>query len=377
MKQILATAILAALGLAAAPASAEVRFSGFGQVVAGKTTDDGGYPGSNYDSDIDFAEESLFGLQINADISERIEAVAQIIGTGDDGFDAELAWAYANIRLDHGFSTKVGRQRSAFYRYSDFLDVGYAYPWMRPPTAVYNLGLDTLDGVTVSHAANFGSWYSHLQVQYGGYDGELNNAGALPVETRNQAGFAWEMEYDEWLSLRAAWFRSDFSAHIDDLEMLAGVFAAYGLDAVAANIVADDDEGVFSSIGAKVERNGWLLVGERITTKVDGALVPRQTDWYVSAGRRFGKVMPYVVYGERKGEPRRDILGLLPQDNPLYPVLEGAVAGTRNEETYTSIGARWDFMSNVAFKADWTRFESKTGARAESDLASVGLVFTF
>jgi hypothetical protein len=45
------------------------------------------------------------------------------------------------------------------------------------------------------------------------------------------------------------------------------------------------------------------------------------------------------------------------------------------------LGLRWDFASNIAFKADYTRFSSDTDVRFTSrdgaGLISAGLVFTF
>lgn len=113
------SAILIALGVAASfPVQAEIRISGFGQAVAATTGDDDEpFPELGYDGDVDAKLGSLFAIQINADLNERVDAVAQILARGERDFDAELAWAYASIDLGGGWNTKLGRQRLALYRY--------------------------------------------------------------------------------------------------------------------------------------------------------------------------------------------------------------------------------------------------------------------
>jgi hypothetical protein len=378
-------ALALALATAASTSFAsDISFSGFGQVVAGTTfSDNDVFPGRTYDGGVDFKDESLFGLQVTADINENVDAVAQILARGDRDFEAELAWAYVNFTFGEGFSSKVGRQRTALYRYSDFLDVGYAYPWVRPPYSVYNVGFSTLDGVSFTHTGFIGEkWFSQVQVQAGGFSGDFKSgAGYLNGELDNLVGAAWDIEYNDWLAFRAAYFQSDITVTGSSLDGLAGALTANGLGNLASQLDYNEDKGVFTNVGFKIDRNNWLVQGEYVTVKLDNSIFSDKDNWYVSGGYRFGAVTPTVTYGEQSGNPKLDILAnnLIP--GPFAPLVGGAVLSETFDDRYYGVGVRWDIYNNVALKADYTRFESDTNplftSRSDADALTVGVSFTF
>lgn len=56
----------------------------------------------------------------------------------------------ANMVSGAQMDTKVSdRLRTPQYAHSDALDIGYSYPWVRPPVEMYNLPLDNYEGFTV------------------------------------------------------------------------------------------------------------------------------------------------------------------------------------------------------------------------------------
>lgn len=101
--------LAAAVGLASAPAmAAELRFDGFASFVAGQVldkdelaTDSSGDPVlfRGFDDKLSFNENSLFAVQVRADLQDRLSATAQIIAKGNDGYDAKFNWAYLSYEL--------------------------------------------------------------------------------------------------------------------------------------------------------------------------------------------------------------------------------------------------------------------------------------
>lgn len=381
MNNSLAVALAAALSLGATHAHAEVRLSGFGQVIAGTTTSEGDqFPMRGYTDQVDFQEESLFALQIDADLNDRVTATAQLLAEGSNDFKPELAWAYANVKLGNGFSTKVGRQRLPFYRYSDFLDVGYAYPWIRPPVSMYNQPWSNADGVSLSHNTYLGKWFSQAQLIYGRFEGDTEISGSqIQSELDQLRGVSWDMEYDEWLSLRAAYLTADVSISGSALDGLTDVLRGIGQGDLASRVDYQDDRGTFKSIGFKIDRANWLVVGEYAELGIEDSVYDNidRRDWYASVGHRFGTFTPHVTYGRRNAGANTALLQGIPQASPLYPAIFAAATSQSLDESYTGVGVRWDFDSNVAFKADFTRFESELASIPDADLVSVGLVFTF
>jgi len=76
-----------------------------------------------------------------------------------------------SYEINDSTQINAGKLRIPFYRYSDFLDVGYAYPWARPPQTVYNLVFSTFDGLSIVNNHTIGDWDSTVQAVYGSYDG--------------------------------------------------------------------------------------------------------------------------------------------------------------------------------------------------------------
>lgn len=380
MKNPLAVAVAATLTLFAASAQAEVRVSGFGQIVAGAVTDANEYfPETAYDDSVDFREESRFAVQVDADLNDRVTVTGQILARGHEDFDAELTWAYANIKLGNGWSLKAGRQRTPFYRYSDFLDVGYAYPWIRPPVAMYNQPWSNNDGVSLTHAGFFGDWYSQLQLVYGDFEGDARFDGYnLDAKLERISGLAWDVEYNEWLSLRAAYLQGDLTL-VTSLDELAAALEMYGQPQLGQELDYNEDLGTFTNVGFKVDRANWLLVGEYALTDMENTPMENgdRRDWYLSVARRFGTVTPHLTYGRRDTDPRDELMSVLPVAHPLHAVVAEAAASEQMDEYYLGLGVRWDFAPNVAFKADWTRYDSKIAAHGDADLVSTGVVFTF
>lgn len=376
MNKPLALALAAALALSFGTADAQVRVSGFGQVVAGKTTGSGtNYPGTGFDDDLDFREGSLFAVQVSADLNERVSATGQILARGSESFDAELAWAYATFKLDGGWSIQAGRQRTPFFRYSDFLDVGYAYPWIAPPRAVYNLPFNNADAVAINWSTAFGSWFSQAKLMYGSFDGDIggDNQGQLD----DLMGLAWDLNYNDWLSLRAAYFTADVSLQVDSLDTLTATLAQFGLPNTARLVDSDKDSGIFKNVGFEIDRGTWLVSGEWTETRVKDSIQPINQNHYISGALRLGKFTPHLTWGQRKADPKSQILASLPQAHPLFPTVAGAVNSQALDDTYTGIGLRWDFASNVAFKADYTRYRSDIPSRNDANLIAVGVAFTF
>ena len=149
------TLLAAAVGLATGSAqAADIRIDGFASVVYGQTLnkDEGSFQDAKYDSEANYQADSLYGIQFRADISEGLSATAQILGKGAEDYDAKIAWAYFTYQLNDSFTVKAGRQRLPYFLYSDFLDVGYAYHWIAPPSEVYELGgFDNIDGVNLEY----------------------------------------------------------------------------------------------------------------------------------------------------------------------------------------------------------------------------------
>lgn len=382
MKSILALGILAALAATTASAQQGVQISGFGQVVAGTVTDGDRFPGTGYDSDLSFREESLFAVQIRGDLNDQWSATAQIVARGAEDFEPEFAWAYLGWNGGNGWSAKLGRQRIPFYRYSDFLEVGFAFPWLRVPNAVYNLDFANYDGASLGYGFAAGDWFTNVQGIAGSLSDDVVFGSGITAATEleNIVGIAADTTYADWLTLRASYFQGDATLQIPALDPLFSNLRANGFGNVAGRLDFDNDKASFWGLGAEVNRGNLVLIGEVIGVEVADTFLSDRSEFYVTGGWRFGNVLPTLTYGRRDNDAKTDVIGLLPNVAPLAPLRAGVsqvVLSEAIDDEYVGLGVRWDFRANMAFKADYTQFTTNTPGQSDADALALGLVFTF
>ncbi len=376
------TACSLLLGLAAQTTNAaDIQFRGFASFVGGSTlsSDDTLY---EYDDVLNFRHDSLMALQVDAKLDQKLKATMQIIGRGANSYDPVIEWAYLTYDISDYLQLSAGRIRIPFYRYSDFIDVGYAYNWLSVPQTVYGFEFPGYDGLSLVYTNQFGTWDSTLQLVYGQFEGET---GGYEANMENLTGFNWTVTRD-WLTLRAGYMRSKATIVLPDIEGFAQVVEAFS-PSLADDLRVDGDVGDFFGLALGIDRNNFLFDVEYIQYKVDDSLLAETDAYYVAAGYRFGKWIPLLTYSKSKSDPPNELLGRLPSaaaDTPLGPqgtpptlgqVFAGAVAATEAETTLIDLTLRYDFHHSAAFKIAFTQAEDIDGEKNGLLRFGVDLVF--
>lgn len=363
---LLAAAIVAASGTQAA----DIRFNGFASVVGGMTTSEGddllaGAPSgftadaptqARYDDDFSLKPDTNFGLQVTANLGDGLSVTGQFTGAGGEDFDAQVSWAYVSYDINDSWTLLAGRQRIPFFFYSDFLDVGYAYHWIRPPVET-NVSVDSLDGIQFRYQGYMGSWDTRVQV-YGGTSDSTTTLGGNTTDLglEDAIGVVFYTNND-WLQLRATHMVADFF-----------------LEAPGSNQTDSSPVGVeFSGIAAHATFGNGFVVSEYMTYTFDDPVFAAAWDKYegayISAGYRIGDVTPHVTFSTAN----QSLIGFA-----------GVVDGDEGSDAIT-IGARWDFHSQAAFKMEYTSRteESDSAIKAikgeprEADVVTLGFDVIF
>ncbi|VAW63914.1 hypothetical protein MNBD_GAMMA08-1835, partial [hydrothermal vent metagenome] len=80
--------------------------------------------------DVTFLQDSKFGLQITADVAKDMKVVAQLLASAEDNnYSVDVEWAYLDYAASESTSLRAGRIKQPVFLISDYLEVGYAYPW--------------------------------------------------------------------------------------------------------------------------------------------------------------------------------------------------------------------------------------------------------
>jgi hypothetical protein len=107
--------------------------------------------------------ESLAGIQIKKDFTPTLSATMQLVSRGDNTnyrpYTPTVDWAYASWKpnADSAWTFQAGRKRIPLYYYSDYLYIGYAYPWVRPAPDVYGWPIYAYDGVNATYETQLGN----------------------------------------------------------------------------------------------------------------------------------------------------------------------------------------------------------------------------
>jgi predicted porin len=391
MKNKIAKAVLLALGFSSVAANANLQFNGFASIKAG-TTLDSDKSLFEYDDSLSFKPESLFALQTTADLGEGLSATTQIMARGENDYEVNFEWAYLTYQLNDNSQLKAGRLRIPFYRYSDFLDVGYAYNWMRPPTSVYSLPFSTYDGLSYIYNHLIGDWDSSIQLTYGSYEGDVSLiSDADPSKLESITGINWTVGND-WLTARAVYMVADttISFENDDsgvliqgLGLISSVFPAH-----ADRLAVESDNGSFMGLGISADRNNFLIDVEVTQVEVEDSLVAKQEQYYASVGYRMDSMVVYASIEHREDSHDFSMQSTLPDtvDLPIGP--DGALVpapikstfqqllASQEQETDTmSVGLKYEFHPAASFKMDYTSRDTKGAEEVGVISFGVDLVF--
>lgn len=366
---ILACAMTAAMSAASVSA---MQFDGFLTTGVSWHDDknDNRYIGSLGDrgvtNDASFETDTRFGLQISSDIAEDMSVVSQILGTGVDGnFDAIIEWAYVNYRLTDWLSIHAGKIKQPVYLVNDYVEVGYAYPWIRPPVEVYYLNnpLNTVNGIEFLMQFPLGPGMLSLQPYFGSNRDDVPNTGG--------AGF-FEAEKIRGIDVKYA--GKGYSVHASSFSCEVKIFGnMYDIPTSFGFPVDIDLNGKgkceVNSAGFNLDMANVVVYAEwqnRLTNETLARPFGDQRAWYTTLGYRFGKWLPHVTYAVIDGETSTVSPGAvscaasssagcdLDGPGPALPVTAGTPLMNFPVSIQTSItyGLRYELNDSAALKIE-------------------------
>lgn len=379
MKYSLSACIGAAALVIGLPSQAQdkIEWSGFGNIAAGMTTgsDDQLF---GYDNDLDFNPETLFALQAKASLSDKLTVTTQLMSRGSDDFDLGVEWAYLQYQLSDSTSVNMGKLRLPLYIYSDSLDVGYSYHWLRTPQSVYRVAFDNYTGVSVQHNAFVGDFIFNTQVIAGTVkdDVEAGGSNLSQAELNNLIGFNASAIYNN-LTMRIAYYQTnDTNIHLQEIDTLLTSLEQIGAGSVASELEASEDKGAFAGVGFMYDNFNWFVGAEYTQLEVENSYIPKQRSSYITAGKRFENWSLHGTLGQTDDkivDAEQRFTVPAPQ---LQAIVNQVLGGVVNEATYSSVGVNFNVAPGAVFKFDVTHSDDKR--TDESDvLVSAAVQFVF
>lgn len=373
-----------ALLLASVPstslAEAQHRFSGFATLGLALnnspslvfrrdvTQDDGATKNSG-----SWKTDSLLGLQWQGRWSPQWETTVQLVAK--DRYENTLAdsveWAFVAYRPVEGLDFRVGRLGADVFMLSEYRQVGYAIPWVRPPHDMYGIAsLYRFDGLDLTKRLTFGDAMLDIKGFYGN-SSENYPTGYLTGEGTefdfDLSGASAKLEWNNW-KLRYTFVKVDVNSDGSGplrqaLQMAAPLWPR--VDEWIPLLVTRGKQFNYSQVGLTYDNNDWWFQSEFLNLDSNVTLVSAGTHVYASLGKRLGAVNVYVLAGY--ADPDNPAFAVqaptglsAPYDSQiklLETFTERTLNGVRIKQSSFGIGARWDFAAKMALKVQAEKFD--------------------
>lgn len=332
--------------------------------------------GAGYSQNWSASVDSRIGLQLDAKFNPQLSAVVQVVSQlrYDNTYTPSLEWANVKYDFTPDTSVRLGRIVTSTFLASDYRNVGYAYPWVRPPLDVYNMmPVNTNDGVDVSYRSHFGDATNTIQGLYGVDNPKSPGNAYNPAISNNPARNIWGV-FDTYESgpatLRLAYQRANLS--LDGINTFFDLFKQFGSQGInlANKYGSYKVPGAFWGASASYDPGKWFVMGEFGQSKIQPSFMGEQRAWYVSSGYRTGNFTPYVAYSRSKklsntSDPGLN-LGLVPA-GPMQGFAARLNAGLNSflkptTGTTVTVGCRWDIMKNTDLKLQYEHVSLDAGS---------------
>ena len=336
---------------------AEVEISGYLSWAANlassdNTTDTSYYNALANTENVDFDTRSNHvGVQLYSGLTERVSVTLGLTAEGgQSGYSVEPEWAYGTYQFNDDWGLRMGRFKGPFFMVSDYRDVGYAYPWVRPPEEVYSTNpIKSINGLDLVFQKTTQNVNFLLEIYGGNGKSEtLVNANIAPgfCPTCSPTDVPFEFETYDSLGFNA-------SIGTEAITFRAGYYDTKVDAAVPPPLASIDGEsGSFAGVGLIVDYLNMVLYSEYIQRDTENSVsmnvaFPDQNAWYVTLGYRFRSVLPYVTFADLDEG----------KDASPFALRQSSVA----------LGLRWDIDDAAAVK-----FEAKQIDPDVTDFSAVG-----
>jgi hypothetical protein len=388
--------------------------SGFATMAFAQAIDDDSKQGSDgldyfglneVDEDGEYRDFNKLGLRLSADLGHNLLLGAQLIANGEDDYEAEFDWLYAQYDFTPNVSIKVGRTTAPLYMYSDYLDTSYAYQWIEAPYAVYGAGnIKTNEGFMLDWKASMGHGWTSLLTLFAGEVDERVPELDDNIQIQNGVGLAWNVE-NEWLRLRVVHYsgkstvesvgvlfaqqiNQGFNDYANGIEALGDtVTAAIIRNDIANNpyddsfqsyhdMAWDDSDASYIGFGLGLDFEYVFFNAEATRVEIEDTAGAGPLDsWYAMLGWRLNNTLSLAFTYSESDDETADydydkLRGELAQSynsddsavnaryseaiSALSTGIDNTLASTRFEDTATySLSGRWDFHTFASLKLEY------------------------
>ena len=304
----------------------------------------------------DFAAMSNIGIQISFSTTQYASFTTQLVSRGEENWDMEAEWAYVSLTPTNALTFRLGRQKAPLYLLSEYIEIGYANPWIYAPDEVYGItGDSTYDGFSVLYTTPTNGWHSTAQAMWGSNQFTHPVVGDISLKDVLSLSIT-SIKESTTLRLGYTFLTAEFPIVTASLPAIPNTPISAG---DTLEFEAESASVSYLSAGIIVDKPRWLIMSEVVQLKVDGWFTDASSA-YLMAGYRFGKVMPHITIAKMKNtDPgAREGATVISASTGSALALPGQLVGAiadgflvQNQTSYT-LGARLELLPSVSLKTE-------------------------
>lgn len=312
--------------------------------------------------------DSRLGLQMDAEITPELSATVQGVFRKDPSisFTDTVQWAFLKYQPFSWLQLRAGRMGTDSFMLSDMRNVGFTYPWVRPPVEFYGLfPAYSYDGADALYRARLSDeWSLEVEGMYGVTRISLPNGGSQPYDLKFPVFWGGNaiLRDDRW-TFRVSGVHGRIGNGIPDLEQvttaldsLASLVPGAG---AAANALKLHGPVHFYSAGIGYDDGTWVGQAEYGLTKCDCQLVQGNNAIYAMVGRHFGEWMPFLSYSKvwQSDESRRySTSAPFPLVQQLFGATNETLDSSNLDQDDRTIGLRWNVTDQTDVKIQFDNY---------------------
>lgn len=308
--------------------------------------------------------DSMLGLQANLTLNARTAAVIQGIARYryDGSWRPELNWAFLRHDLTPDFTVRLGRMGTEFYMQADSRMVGYANLAVRPSADYFGpIVVSFFDGIDASMTSDTGAGLLRGKV-FAGWAGEKTPfVKPYTWDLRGSRMFGGHLDYinGPWqFRIGRSQIRFKHQQPLNEAARQAG----FPIDILAAapELSIVGRHGTYDSLGFAYDEGRLQVQGQISHIRYDTSAYEDTTSGYLIAAYRIGQTTPYLGYSRTRSSSAR-------LSTPMPPLIAAGIRDfidqTHADQATVSLGARWDFMQNMALKAQLDMIRGERDSR--------------
>lgn len=356
--------------------------SGFGSVGAGRILTRGG-EFEDYTTDWSFDNDTVIGVQLDLTHSRGVTFTTQAVARGYDvsdveaSYDAELELMFLAYQATDNLRVRGGLIRTPFFIHSESIEVGYAYPWVRPPVDVYSphaQAVTHMKGVDASYYLPVNDALLEVRLVYGTQDARIETpAFSYDIDLEPLMGTTLSLNRNEWL-FRYSLYRTSSTFSSAELSFVQGYYRGWAgevpiFDVLARNVGGRNQTTVYQVFGMQYESDGWT-----VTSEIDYEKAPEKQfsvglmGGYLSVAKQMGQYSPYVLLSYTKSDPSNYLYSDLAASENVVEAGENVLLDlirTGNRQAFDAVdfsnhrqalGLRYDVSDSVDIKAELEYF---------------------